>query len=101
MRLEYFQMIDRFVAVDVGGRVASRRMVGWGGAEQLPAPGVREASERRAAWITGVGRRARLGEGVEKAWDHRDRGARPRADDKAFPPCSGQQRPPTSFDKQV
>ena len=22
MRLEYFQMIDRFVAVDVGGRVA-------------------------------------------------------------------------------
>jgi 3-oxoacyl-[acyl-carrier-protein] synthase II len=58
-------------------------------------------TERREVWITGVGLLTCLGEGVETAWEHLERGDPPPYDDKSFAPYIVHQLPPMSFDKQV
>jgi len=72
-----------------------------GGAHQLPGQGVREVTERREVWITGVGLLTSLGEGLEAAWRHLERGDPPPYDDKSFAPYIVHQLPPMSFDKQI
>jgi 3-oxoacyl-[acyl-carrier-protein] synthase II len=56
-------------------------------------------TERREVWITGVGLLTCLGEGVETAWEHLERGDPPPYDDKSFAPYIVHQLPPMSFDK--
>jgi len=56
---------------------------------------------RREVWITGVGLLTSLGEGLEKAWEHLERGDPPPYDDKSFAPYIVHQLPPMSFDKQI
>jgi 3-oxoacyl-[acyl-carrier-protein] synthase II len=58
-------------------------------------------TERREVWITGVGLLTCLGEGVEKAWEHLERGDPPPYDEKSFAPYIVHQLPPMSFDKQI
>ena len=58
-------------------------------------------TERREVWITGVGLLTCLGEGLEKAWEHLERGEPPPYDDKSFAPYIVHQLPPMSFDKQI
>ena len=58
-------------------------------------------TERREVWITGVGLLTCLGEGLEKAWQHLERGDPPPYDDKSFAPYIVHQLPPMSFDKQI
>jgi 3-oxoacyl-[acyl-carrier-protein] synthase II len=58
-------------------------------------------TERREVWITGVGLLTCLGEGVETAWEHLERGDPPPYDDKSFAPYIVHQLPPMSFDKQI
>jgi hypothetical protein len=58
-------------------------------------------SERREVWITGVGLLTSLGEGLEAAWSHLERGDPPPYDDKSFAPYIVHQLPPMSFDKQI
>ena len=43
-------------------------------------------TERREVWITGVGLLTCLGEGLEAAWAHLERGDPPPYDDKSFAP---------------
>jgi 3-oxoacyl-[acyl-carrier-protein] synthase II len=75
--------------------------MGLGGTDQLPGQGVREVTERREVWITGVGLLTGLGEGLEAAWQHLDRGEPPLYDDKSFAPYIVHQLAPMSFDKQI
>src|ERR1700732_1285483 len=72
-----------------------------GRAHQLPGQGVREVTERREVWITGVGLLTCLGEGLETAWGHLERGDPPPYDDKSFAPYIVHQLAPMSFDKQI
>ncbi len=58
-------------------------------------------TERREVWITGVGLLTCLGEGLESAWAHLERGDLPPYDDKSFAPYIVHQLPPMSFDKQI
>jgi 3-oxoacyl-[acyl-carrier-protein] synthase II len=58
-------------------------------------------SERREVWITGVGLLTSLGEGLEAAWSHLERGDPPPYDDKSFAPYIVHRLPPMSFDKQI
>jgi 3-oxoacyl-[acyl-carrier-protein] synthase II len=58
-------------------------------------------TERREVWITGVGLLTCLGDGVEKAWEHLERGDPPPYDEKSFAPYIVHQLPPMSFDKQI
>ncbi len=58
-------------------------------------------SERREVWITGVGLLTCLGEGLEAAWLHLDRGDPPPYDDKTFAPNIVFPMKPMSFDKQI
>ena len=58
-------------------------------------------TQRREVWITGVGLLTCLGEGLETAWSHLERGDPPPYDDKSFAPYIVHQLPPMSFDKQI
>jgi 3-oxoacyl-[acyl-carrier-protein] synthase II len=58
-------------------------------------------SERREVWITGVGLLTCLGEGLDAAWNHLDRGDPPPYDDKSFAPYIVHPLLPISFDKQI
>jgi 3-oxoacyl-[acyl-carrier-protein] synthase II len=57
--------------------------------------------ERREVWITGVGLLTCLGEGLEAAWSHLERGDPPPYDDKSFAPYIVHPLGPVSFDKQI
>ena len=58
-------------------------------------------TDRREVWITGVGLLTCLGEGLETAWTHLERGDPPSYDDKSFAPYIVHQLPPMSFDRQI
>ena len=58
-------------------------------------------TERREVWITGVGLLTCLGEGLEAAWLHLERGDPPPYDDKSFAPYIVHPLRPMSFDKQI
>ncbi len=58
-------------------------------------------SDRREVWITGVGLLTCLGEGVDAAWGHLERGDPPPYDDKSFAPYIVHPLGPMSFDKQI
>lgn len=58
-------------------------------------------TERREVWITGVGLLTCLGEGLEAAWSHLERGDPPSYDDKSFAPYIVHQLAPMSFDKHI
>src|SRR5262249_37145409 len=72
-----------------------------GGPHQFPGEGVREVSERREVWITGVGLLTSMGEGLDAAWAHLARGDAPPYDDKSFAPYIVHPLPPISFDKHI
>ena len=58
-------------------------------------------TDRREVWITGVGLLTCLGEGLEAAWLHLERGDPPPYDDKTFAPNIVFPMRPMSFDKQI
>jgi len=58
-------------------------------------------TERREVWITGVGLLTSMGEGLEAAWGHLERGDPPPYDDKSFSPYIVHQLPPMTYDKQI
>ena len=58
-------------------------------------------TDRREVWITGVGLLTCLGEGIEAAWNHFQRGDPPPYDDKSFSPYIVHALPPVNFDKQI
>ena len=58
-------------------------------------------SELREVWITGVGLLSSLGEGLEAAWAHLERGDPPVYDDKSFAPYVVHQLAPVSYDKHI
>jgi 3-oxoacyl-[acyl-carrier-protein] synthase II len=58
-------------------------------------------TQRREVWITGVGLVSCLGEGLEAAWDHLERGDPPAYDDKSFAPYIVHPLAPLNFDKQI
>ncbi len=58
-------------------------------------------TDRREVWITGVGLLTCLGEGLEAAWLHLERGDPPPYDDKTFAPNIVFPMGPMSFDKQI
>jgi 3-oxoacyl-[acyl-carrier-protein] synthase II len=58
-------------------------------------------SERRDVWITGVGLLTCLGEGLDAAWSHLERGDPPPFDDKTFAPYIVHPLGPVNFDKQI
>ena len=58
-------------------------------------------TERREVWITGVGLLTCLGEGLDAAWTHLERGDPPAYDDKSFAPYIVHPLAPMSFDKQI
>ncbi len=58
-------------------------------------------TERREVWITGVGLLTCLGEGLDAAWSHLERGDPPSYDDKSFAPYIVHQLGPMSFDKHI
>jgi 3-oxoacyl-[acyl-carrier-protein] synthase II len=58
-------------------------------------------TQRREVWITGVGLLTALGEGLETAWQHLERGDAPIYDDKSFAPYIVHQLAPMSYDKQI
>jgi len=55
----------------------------------------------REVWITGVGLLTCLGEGLDVAWTHLERGDPPAYDDKSFAPYIVHQLKPMSYDKQI
>jgi 3-oxoacyl-[acyl-carrier-protein] synthase II len=57
--------------------------------------------ERREVWITGVGLLTCLGEGLDAAWSHLERGDPPAYDDKSFAPYIVHPLVPISLDKQI
>src|SRR5246127_5772062 len=75
--------------------------MGVGRAHQLSGQGVREVTERREVWITGVGLLTGLGGGLKQAGEHLEGGNPPPYDDKSFAPYIVHQLPPMSFDKQI
>jgi 3-oxoacyl-[acyl-carrier-protein] synthase II len=58
-------------------------------------------SDRREVWITGIGLLTCLGEGVDAAWGHLERGDAPSYDDKSFAPYIVHPLGPISFDKFI
>ena len=58
-------------------------------------------SDGREVWITGVGLITCLGEGLEVAWGHFERGDPPPYDDKSFAPYIVHPLCPVNFDKQI
>ena len=58
-------------------------------------------SDGREVWITGVGLITCLGEGLEAAVEHLERGDPPPYDDKSFAPYIVHPLAPVSFDKQI
>lgn len=58
-------------------------------------------TDRREVWITGVGLLTCLGEGLEAAWNHFERGEPPPYDAKSFAPYIVHPLPPVNFDKQI
>ena len=58
-------------------------------------------SDSREVWITGVGLITCLGEGLEAAWAHLERGDPPPYDDKSFAPFIVHPLCPVNFDKQI
>jgi len=58
-------------------------------------------TERREVLITGVGLLTCLGEGLESAWHHLERGGPPPYDGKSFAPYFVHPLPPINFDKQI
>ena len=58
-------------------------------------------TELREVWITGVGLITCLGEGLDAAWSHLERGDSSVHDDKSFAPYIVHQLAPMSFDKQI
>jgi 3-oxoacyl-[acyl-carrier-protein] synthase II len=56
---------------------------------------------RREVWITGVGLVTCLGEGLEAAWRHLERGDPPPYDDKSFAPYIVHPLAPINLDKQI
>ncbi len=58
-------------------------------------------TERRDVWITGVGLITCLGEGLDAAWDHLERGDPPPYDNKTFAPYIVHPLAPVNFDKQI
>jgi len=58
-------------------------------------------SKGREVWITGVGLITCLGEGLEAAWSHLERGDAPPYDDKSFAPYIVHPLCPLNFDKQI
>ncbi len=56
---------------------------------------------RREVWITGVGLLTCLGEGLDAAWNHLERGDPPPYDDKSFAPYIVHPLGPMNFDKQI
>jgi 3-oxoacyl-[acyl-carrier-protein] synthase II len=58
-------------------------------------------TEPREVWITGVGLITCLGEGLEAAWDHLERGDPPAYDDKTFAPYIVHPLAPVNFDRQI
>ena len=58
-------------------------------------------SGRREVWITGVGLVTCLGEGLEMAWQHLERGDAPPYDDKSLAPYIVHPLAPINFDKQI
>ena len=55
----------------------------------------------REVWITGVGLLTGLGEGLDAAWQHLERGEPAPHDDKSFAPYIVHPLPPMSFDRQI
>ncbi len=58
-------------------------------------------TQRREVWITGVGLLTCLGEGLEAAWTHLERGDPPPYDDKSFAPYIVYPMAPLALDKQI
>ena len=58
-------------------------------------------SDGREVWITGVGLITCLGEGLEAAWGHLERGDPPPYDDKSFAPYIVHPLCALNFDKQI
>ena len=58
-------------------------------------------SGRHEVWITGVGLLTCLGEGLEAAWQHLERGDPPPYDDKSFAPYIVHPLAAVNFDKQI
>jgi 3-oxoacyl-[acyl-carrier-protein] synthase II len=69
--------------------------------DQFSGEGVREVSDRREVWITGIGLLTCLGEGVDATWAHLERGDAPSYDDKSFAPYIVHPLGPISFDKYI
>src|SRR5262249_62135 len=63
--------------------------------------GACHVSDGREVWITGVGLITCLGEGLEAAWGHLERGDAPPHDDKSFAPYIVHPLCPVNFDKQI
>jgi 3-oxoacyl-[acyl-carrier-protein] synthase II len=72
-----------------------------GGKNQFPGQGFRKVTELREVWITGVGLLTCLGEGLDAAWSHLERGDTAVHDEKSFAPYIVHQLAPMSFDKQI
>src|SRR5271167_971335 len=72
-----------------------------GGADRRSGGGARQVTERRDVWITGVGLITCLGEGLDAAWDHLERGDPPPYDNKSFAPYIVHPLGPVNFDKQI
>src|SRR6201993_2841826 len=75
--------------------------MGMARAHQLPGQGVREVTGRREVWITGVGLLTCLGEGLETAWSHLERGDPTSYDDKSFAPYIVHPLTPIAYDKYI
>jgi 3-oxoacyl-[acyl-carrier-protein] synthase II len=58
-------------------------------------------TDRREVWITGVGLLTCLGEGLDGAWSHFERGDPPPYDDKTFAPYIVHSLGPVNLDKQI
>ena len=58
-------------------------------------------SNRREVWITGIGLLTCLGEGMDAAWAHLERGDAPSYDDQSFAPYIVHPLGPISFDKYI
>jgi 3-oxoacyl-[acyl-carrier-protein] synthase II len=72
-----------------------------GGADRRSREGIRQVTDRREVWITGVGLLTCLGEGLEENWSRLERGDPPPYDDKTFAPYIVHPLGAVNFDKQI